>query len=268
MITKRQDTVFEDRVFNGHSHVRVPTWQWPPRVRQTIKVGRFKGIDSFNYHEPERCLSMEETLKKGDVLFDLGSLDGWLSALYSQFVGAENMCLFEPAPDAWPNIKAIWEENHLPTPRHTFCGFVSNKTILHPPEPDHDLGYRDGWPVVAYSDDLLGEDGEMHFRSVRERSHDTPQTTLDDFVAFTGIVPDALTVDVEGAEILVLRGAPHVLRDLKPRLVWLSLHTINGALTYDYHSSETEVLDLMTSYGYKGEWLGDEGDAHWIFKPC
>jgi FkbM family methyltransferase len=230
-----------------------------------IKTGHFAGIDSSDYYEPERCLSMEKNLKQGDTLFDLGVSDGWLSAVYAQFVGAENLCLFEPSPDAWPNIKAIWEENKLSTPRSTFCGFVSDKTNLTPTIPDHDLNQRDGWPLPAYSDNLLGDDGEMRFRSVKERAHDTPQTTLDDFVARTGIIPHALSVDVEGAETLVLRGAEYVLRELKVPLVWLSLHTINGALSYDYNSSKEEVLGIMTSYGYDGTWLADEGDAHWFF---
>ena len=223
-------------------------------------------MDSSEYYEPERCLSMEENLKKGDILFDVGVSDGWLSAIYSQFVGGENICLFEPSPEAWPNIKSIWKENKLLGPLSTFCGFVSDKTILEPPYPDHPLGQLDNWPISAYTGKLLGVDGEMSFRSVKERAHDTPQTSLDDFVLRTKIIPNALSVDVEGAEILVLRGAATILREIRP-LVWLSLHTINGALSYDYNSSEEEILNIMNSYNYNGTWIANEGDAHWLFIP-
>jgi len=206
---------------------------------------------------------MEENLKRGDVLFDIGVADGWLSAIYAQFVGAENLCLFEPSVDSWPNIRSIWEANSLPTPRATFCGFVSNKTLLIPPQLNHNPSQRDGWPVAAYDDDLQEE---LHFRTIKERTHDTPQTTVDDFVARTGIIPSALSIDVEGAEVLVLRGAEDTLRKYHP-LVWLSLHTINGAIFYDYGHSGWDALQVMYRCGYRSpEYLEIYGDEHWLFR--
>jgi FkbM family methyltransferase len=245
-----EHTRYDERLFNGRYKVRVPHWT------------RIPNGDNYDY-EPKRTASMAERLKKGDILYDIGLADGWESAIYAQIVGAENMVLFEPSPIQWPNIKMIWEENKLPQPKATFCGFVSNRTVLNPEAPDHNLEQRDGWPMPAYSKVLLEE---MQFRSVLERWNDTPQTTLDSFLERTGIVPRGLSVDVEGAEFLVLHGARQLLLKHHP-LLWLSLHTVNGAIFYDYHSSEDEVRQLLMGCGYDaGTYLETHGDAHWIFE--
>jgi FkbM family methyltransferase len=238
-------TKFVERVFNGRYPVRIPEWQ------------RFPGLD----YEHERTKSMADNLKTGDILLDIGASDGWLSAIYAQIVGAENLCIFEPSPDAWPSIKAIWDENCMPTPRFTYCGFVSDNTIIYPPSPDHDIRHRDGWPGPAYCDDLLEE---MRFRSIKERSNDTPQITIDDFVRLTGIVPRGISIDVEGAEVLVLRGALKTLTAHRP-LVWVSAHTVNGAIFYDYKNSLGDMFAAFPNYAF--HWLEIAGDEHWFCVP-
>lgn len=254
VIHEKNQTQYIDRVFNGHCSVKIPTWSRLP--------GDTRASDE-NYrtmYEPERCGSMEKHLKKGDVLFDIGVADGWISAIYAQFVGADNICMFEPTWQVWANIKAIWDANSLPTPRSTFYGFVSDTTRLVPPTPMDNLQYEKGWPIAAYQSGLLEE---MTFRSLLSTGNSIPQTTLDDFVTQTGIVPRGISIDVEGAEFLVLKGAIHTLRKHHP-FIWLSLHDLNGALTYDYHSSKEEVFAFLEDCGYKMTWLEDYGDSHWL----
>lgn len=254
VIHEKNQTEYIERVFNGHCPVKIPTWSRLP--------GDTKASDK-NYrcmYEPERCGSMEKNLKKGDVLFDIGVADGWISAIYAQFVGAENICLFEPTWEVWANIKAIWDVNNLATPRSTFYGFVGDTTQLVPPRAMNVDQYKDGWPIAAYQSGLLEE---MTFRSLLSTSNNIPQTKIDDFVSRTGIVPQGISLDVEGAEFLVLRGAKNTLREHHP-LIWLSLHDLNGALTYDYHTTKDEVFAWLKEQGYKMTWLEDYGDSHWL----
>ena len=253
-IHARQDTEYIERSFNGHSTIKIPTWSRLPGDTRASD-GNYASV-----YEPERCRSMEENLKKGDVLFDIGVADGWISAIYAQFVGAENLCLFEPTWQVWSNIKAIWDANNLSTPRSTFYGFVSDTTQLVPPNATDSFQYRDGWPISAYMTELLEE---MTFRSLLSTANCIPQTTIDDFVTRTGIVPKGFSIDVEGAEFRVLQGAVNTMREHHP-LIWLSLHDINGALSYDYHSSKEEVFNWLTARGYTMTWLEDYGDSHWL----
>lgn len=249
---QRSETKFVERVFNGHFKVRVPDWT------------RIPNVPSYEY-EPKRTAKMEERLKKGDILFDVGLAEGWLSAIYAQIVGPENLCMFEPSPEVWPNIKAIWDENGFKDPLSTFCGFASDKTVDAPPSPDHDYRWDGVWPMPAFSHTLLTEN---RFRGIKERSNDTRQLKLDDFVRRTGIVPRAISIDVEGAETLVLKGAQEVLKAHHP-LLFLSLHTINGAIFYDYNSSEDEIRHLLKDCGYaEMEYLESWGDAHWFVEEA
>jgi FkbM family methyltransferase len=232
----------------------IPTFQRLPGNTQASD-----GNYESNY-EPERCRSMEKHLKKGDCLFDIGVSDGWISVIYAQFVGAENMCMFEPTWQVWPNIKGIWDANGLAQPRAAFYGFVSDKTQLIPPNATDNFQYKDGWPVAVYCTTLIEE---MTFRSLISTGNNIPQTTIDDFVARTGNIPKGISIDVEGAEFLVLKGAKETLLKYHP-LIWLSLHDINGCLTYDYGSSKEEVFQYLTDCGYKMEYLETYGDSHWL----
>lgn len=246
-----KDTKYIPWRINGRYSVLVPEFQRAPNGHGTMD------------YEPERTHSMEQHFKKGDVLFDIGIADGWESAIYSQFVGAENMCLFEPSSAVWTNIRSTWEANGLAKPRSTFWGFVSDKTQLKPPAPlidDETLEYRDGWPASAYRDTMIEE---MCFRSLISTANNIPQTTIDDFVTRTNIKPNGMSIDVEGAELVVLKGAKDTLVHHHP-LIWLSLHDLSGAIDYDYHTSKEEIFQFLTDRGYKMTWLENYGDSHWL----
>ena len=75
--------------------------------------------------------------------------------------------------------------------------------------------------------------------------------------------PHAITIDVEGAELEVLRGASSILRIVHP-LVWVSIHpTMIG----QYDATREDVLEYMASYGYAATHLGTDHEEHWLFTP-
>jgi hypothetical protein len=59
--------------------------------------------------------------------------------------------------------------------------------------------------------------GSIYNKVVKE------QITLDSFVAKNGCIPELIKIDVEGAEIGVMRGAKNVLRKYHPEII-LSTH--------------------------------------------
>lgn len=251
VLHSQKDTKFVKKTFNEKYDILVPEFQRAPNSRGTLD------------YEPERTASMAQHLKQGDVLFDIGVADGWMSVLYSKFVGPENVCLFEPSSTVWTNIRTTWEANGCVPPRNTFWGFVSDTTRLHPAGAlinDETLEYKNGWPASSYRDTLIEE---MCFRSLLSTADNIPQITLDEFVSQTGIIPRGISIDVEGAEFKVLNGAKATLASFHP-LIWLSLHDLNGALEFDYHSSKEEVFTWLEVLGYKMTWLENYGDSHWF----
>ena len=209
--------------------------------------------DVFAVWEKERLASMEKHLKKGDVLFDIGTEVGWMNIIYAQFVGPENMVLMEPTTAFWQNIIETWTRNFPGiAPLACYNGLISDKTTGNP------MIYPRGFPPVE--GELIHS---MAYTYIHEHGETAPQLTLDDFVDRTGTVPKALTIDVEGAELLVLEGAQKTLAD-NDLLVWVSIHPDLGKRDYDLE--QLQVHRYMVALGYVGEYLATDHEQHWLFR--
>ena len=210
--------------------------------------------DVFDYWERERFDSMEKHLKQGDVLFDIGTEQGWCNLIYAQFVGAENMVLIEPTPEFWPNIKETWLKNYRKLPKAYYDGLFSDKTT----DERKDAKDFSVWPQAAYGD-LIDRNS---YKYIHEHGDVVPQITIDDYVKRSGVVPTALTMDTEGSELLILRGAAKTLKKHHPQ-VWVSIHP-ELSVEFGYGTKE-EVLELMKKLGYEGEMLAADHEEHWYF---
>lgn len=214
--------------------------------------------------EQPRFQHMEKHLLPGMKLFDVGSEQGYMSAVYARFVGGgENMVLMEPVPQVWPNARTIWQANNLNTPCGVWCGLVSSTSWVAEMH-DFDYGYRDGWPTCAFGDQLLDA---TKFRYEHEHRHCTDAITIDDFVWKTNIIPDAITIDVEGYEPSVIAGGIEVIRQYRP-LIWVSVHkpTENNIL-YKF-TGEDHLLGMhqtLLNFGYEPEFIGEEHEAYWAY---
>ncbi len=209
--------------------------------------------DVYDYWERERIESMEVHLKQGDTLFDIGTEQGWCNLIYAKIVGPENMVLIEPTPEFWPNIRAIWQKNFEKFPRGVYDGLFGDKT--DDKKLDRNLY---SWPDSSYGD-LIDRNKYVY---LHEEHKGIPEVKLDDYVKRTGLIPDALTIDTEGSELLILKGAEKTLKKYKPKL-WVSIHAELGLRDYDTDPRDT--IDYLESLGYKGEWLATNHEAHWYF---
>lgn len=208
--------------------------------------------DVWDYWEKERIFSMRSNLKKGDVLFDIGSEQGWCNLVYASIVGPENMVLIEPTPEFWPNIQALWEKNFPGVdPLHCFAGFISDKTTVNSM-----LG-KNNWPVQAHGD--LIDRNSYRYLSDPKHVAEVEQVTIDDYVEITGIVPDALTMDTEGAELLILKGAEKTLKNHNLK-VWVSEHP--ELAQKNYSIGPQEIARYMASLGYEREVLARDHEVH------
>lgn len=209
--------------------------------------------DVFSYWERERVASMEKHLTEEDVLYDVGTEQGWCNIVYAKIVGPKNIVLIEPTQEFWPNIQAIWQENFgSRMPAGTYSGLVGEEVKSGAGE------LSEGWPKSA--------DGDLIDRNSYTYIHDNvakvAQTTIDK-ISEELRPPTAITIDVEGAELLVLKGAEKVLRELKPKL-WVSIHPDLGLASYNLQPNE--VQDYLAQFGYVGEHLATDHEEHWYFE--
>lgn len=235
--------------------------------------------------ERERLDSMFEHLSKigapwydrRPVIIDVGVEEGDLTALYSQW-GCD-VVMVEPNPRVWPNVRAIWKANGLRMPLSGWVGFagdhddpmdapnvkawIDEHVRVRAPEPGDD-----GWPLCAHGP-VIGDHAFLH---LAQHADIVPSVTLDTLV-FDGswdgrlITVDAITMDVEGSELTVLRGAERILREDRP-LVWVSVHTDAQWMAENYvNASEVEIDAYMAGHGYRKQFLAEDHERHVFYYP-
>lgn len=206
------------------------------------------------HYEKDRFASMEANLKYGDVLFDVGAELGWQSVIYAKFVGPEHVVLIERVPEFWPTIREIWEENFKQRPYACFCGFASDRTTEYVLDPS-----ANGWAVA-----LLGKP-MVDFSRWRDAltSVQGNEITLDDLSSSTTPV-NAITIDVEGAELKVLAGAEKILARSRP-LIWVSVHPRQRLEAFG--AQKDQIFRLMHTHSYNWQYLGVDHEEHWFFYP-
>ena len=256
-----------------HRHLR-PEWPWWEATRLAAEhhviadvLGRPRGIMSVpGVLGPQR-----------PVVWVAGAEEGDFPALYSTW-GAD-VVLAEPNPLVWPNIKAIWEANGLRPPVASFAGFLSDEN--RPPEVEDAAvltmlvgsGQAERpetlrwWPASAEGP-VIGDHG---FARVEERP-DLPAARIDTLVAAGWPPPDVLTIDVEGAEAHVLRGAAQTLREHRPH-VFVSIHQEFARHHYGDPDVLRSVEMVLADAGYattdveRSRFLAHDHESHWWWAP-
>lgn len=213
--------------------------------------------ESWAWHEAARFAAMSTVIGPGDVVWDIGAEEGDHAALYAMW-GAQ-VVLCEPNPKAWPNIRAIWEANGLAPPLMCWAGFIGDEIT---PDTSGNLGVTvlNMWPAVA-DGEVVGNHGSLNLSD-----DDFPCKTID---YLTPPAPTVLTIDVEGSELQVLRGAKHTLEEHRPH-VFVSLHPEMAAYRYGQMDIVKAVRWYMEERGYPNGGaihLATDHEQHWYFRP-
>lgn len=178
--------------------------------------------------EKKRLEHMHDHITPGSVVYYVGAEEGDMCGVLASW-GAK-LLMFEPNERVMPNIKAIWDANNFADAR-IFPGFASDIT---------NDGVRKIMHVSSITGDVIGDHG---FKELRDPS-DIPQVKIDD----TGLVPDFISLDVEGSEWRVLRGAENTLKTYHPK-IYLSLHP--EFIHEQYGEWGAELRRWLIDLGYK-----------------
>jgi FkbM family methyltransferase len=183
------------------------------RAKQSAKV-------LFNLRRLPRPHSLEEqvyaeVLREGDVCFDIGANVGWIALFLARTAGAAGTVIaFEPV---WPTYMTmcanIQNTINVKAPIFTlpFGLAEQEKTaFIHVPDGRFEFG------SLARPDELA-----QFFPDVKMDRYECRFISLDGFLrSRDGLVADFWKIDVEGAELFVLRGASqHFAQGNRPLIV-------------------------------------------------
>ena len=222
-------------------------------------------LDSMHDHMTRPCYSGP----KRPVIIDVGVEEGDLTALYSSW--GWDVVMVEPNPRVWPNVRAIWQANNLRAPLEWWVGFAGDHDdwLHHVEWANENNGVQpyegERWPRCAHGP-VIGDHAFLH---LAQHPH-VPSVMLDTLTGggiFRPIKVDAITMDVEGSELTVLRGAELILRVDRP-LVWVSVHTDEQWVEENYpQQTEPEIDAFMAEWGYRRQFLAEDHERHVFYYP-
>jgi FkbM family methyltransferase len=183
--------------------VRLPILAGPLRGRwwSPGSGGKVARVLSGTY-EPEQTRCFAEQLRPGWTLFDVGAHVGYYTLLGAALVGSAGRVIsFEP------NIR-----NNRFLRRHIAMNGLQQVRV-------EDAAVADSGGMARFEAGTGSGTGHL----VEHGGMAVPAVRLDDYCGETGLQPHAVKIDVEGAELKVLRGAESLLVTHHP-VLFLSTH--------------------------------------------
>jgi FkbM family methyltransferase len=173
-------------------------------------------------------------VQQGDTVFDVGGHIGYLSLFFAELAGPMgSVHVFEPG------------ENNLPYIEQNIAG-RSNITLVRKA-----VGAASGSATI-YLESLAGQNNSLvpGFEGLARNAalanagaghvvaRTVAVTSLDDYIAQTGVRPDFVKIDVEGFELEVLQGMAGLLAR-RPKIL------------VEVQRNQLAVHELLTAAGYK-----------------
>ena len=180
-------------------------------------AGPAKGLSIvFNLTEPEQLEMARRKAPSEGICWDIGANVGLYTLLFSRC--SKHVFAFEPLPRNIRYLARALEVNR-----------VSNATII-PCAMSDCVGLSGFQRGANWAEGRLDSTGRQPVAVV----------SADTFAATYKVIPSLLKVDVEGAELSVLKGAQELLMHHKP-MILLSTHG---------ESRRVDCFELLKSMGY------------------
>jgi FkbM family methyltransferase len=201
-----------------------------------------RAIDRVPFLEKELFL-LNRLVRAGDVCLDVGAAGGAHLLVMARRVGASGQVLgVEPRPASLRALRRIVN----------LTGVADRVRLTAVALADRVGEQRLRIPVVPTRAHFRGSTLDLTdtaaFAGLPAREIDVQTTTLDELVLAEGLDRlDVLKCDVEGAELLVLRGATDVLQRLRPIVILEA----DDEHQRRFDATAQDVLDAVTVHGYR-----------------
>jgi len=177
-----------------------------------------------------------QSLQPGMCFYDVGAFLGLYSILAAHKVGASGTVhAFELNEENFMQLLGNVRLNRLSNVQAHLCAVQEQTCVVQ-------------FERYSSRSDSTHSLIDLRTKSGQRAPHQTQLAvaiTLDDYSRISQRLPDVVKIDVEGAELRVLKGATQTLR--QARLVLCELHP--AALRADNHSPQ-EVMGLLVDMGF------------------
>ena len=183
---------------------------------------------------------ISELLRPGGIFFDVGAHYGWMSLVGCHCVGATGKVVaFEPSPPLVEFLRYNRKANRF-----------RQMEIVPKAVADSDDRVVPFYLVRrgdSFLNSLIDHRRESTASQTEPRSTIQVQTTtLDQFCRMTHLHPDAVKIDVEGAELLVLHGCRRLLKEGRTAFI-VAVHPT----WLPEGQKAMELFELFRTHGYK-----------------
>lgn len=197
-------------------------------------------ILNFGSFEARELEMLAGFCKGKKTFFDIGANVGWYSLNLAKRFPSLRVLAFEPIPRTYCSLRANIKLNK-----------ASNIRIYN-----HGFSDHNGKLTFFFDPACSGNASTARLiRSQKAQKIVCRVRTLDSFTKRTGAKVDVIKCDVEGAELLVLRGGLETLQRDKP-VIFLEMLR-KWAAAFDYHPND--IINLLAGLGYQCFVCGSNG---------
>jgi FkbM family methyltransferase len=204
------------------------------RERMLLHSYRHKGYWFHGRRREQATMKFfQQVLRPGDTVVEVGGHIGYLTMLFADLVGSGGLVVvFEPGQNNLPYLRAN-------------VGRRTGVEIVKMAVSDQD-GFAAFFEeqLTGQNNSLLGDyerfaqNRSQAFSDKRYQQHEVKTIRLDSYLHQCELRPDLVKIDIEGAELLALRGATEVLAEHRPMLMVEVTHRAD------------EVTELLMTAGY------------------
>lgn len=198
-------------------------------------------IMNFDQYEPDETRVIDLLSAKSRYILDIGANIGWYSIRFSKRNSGVKVYAFEPMPTNYEYLQKNVSVNAVGQRVSTFNYGLSEESGAF------EFFVVQKGCTNASLKNVADIEGAMRVTALA--------ITLDQWVSSQRVSPDFIKCDVEGAELLVFRGARETLENCKPVVVTELLR--KWSKPFGYHPND--VLNLFSDIGYRCFAIGSSG---------
>lgn len=216
-VVRRVRNLLKDSLGSGHEPVEMTRG---PLAGWKLAFGDSPAIWS-GVHEPAIQALVEQQIRPGDVVYDVGAHIGYYALLSAkQMAGTGRVIAYEPEPAS----RALLQRN---VDANGVASTVEVRNVA--------LGESSGRGTLL----SFAHSGEA---TLQEGDGDVEVTTLDAEVYERGLPrPTVVIIDTEGMEAPIFRGGERTLREARPRIIC------------EHHNRSAEIDAVLEPLGYQGQ---------------